>query len=70
MRRTRQEGPVRSRGSREHQYSPYIEEQARSAGRKTKSRKFQQQHFQERKGGARERERERTADGPNLSRFP
>ncbi|GFT40389.1 hypothetical protein TNCV_3115641 [Trichonephila clavipes] len=44
-------GPVRFRGSREHQYSPYIEEQARSASRKTRSRSGQQQYCQERKGG-------------------
>ncbi|GFW45825.1 uncharacterized protein TNCV_4495451 [Trichonephila clavipes] len=53
--RTQQGGPVQARGSREHQYCPYIEEQARSAGRKTRSRSCQQQHCQERKGGANSR---------------
>ncbi|GFY25668.1 uncharacterized protein TNCV_2487881 [Trichonephila clavipes] len=42
--RTQQGGSVRIRGSREYQYSPYIEEQARSAGQKTRSRSGQQQH--------------------------
>ncbi|GFW03839.1 hypothetical protein TNCV_2049551 [Trichonephila clavipes] len=61
--RTQQGGPVRVRGSREHQYSPFIGEQARSEGRKTRSRCGQQHHCQERKGGTRERER---TDGPHL----
>ncbi|GFW73889.1 hypothetical protein TNCV_48781 [Trichonephila clavipes] len=59
--RTQQRGPVRVRRSREYQYSPYIVEQARSAGRKTRSRCGKQQHCEERKGG--------TADGLNLGRF-
>ncbi|GFX31380.1 retrovirus-related Pol polyprotein from transposon 297 [Trichonephila clavipes] len=49
--RTQQGGPVRARGSRKHQYSPYIEEQARSRSRNTRSKSGQQQHCQERKGG-------------------
>ncbi|GFU97132.1 uncharacterized protein TNCV_4642251 [Trichonephila clavipes] len=49
--RTQQRGPVRAR-SREHQYSPYIEEKARSSSRNTRIRSGQQQHCQERKGGA------------------
>ncbi|GFV45631.1 uncharacterized protein TNCV_326231 [Trichonephila clavipes] len=53
--RTQHGGPVRARGSLEHQYSPYIEEQARSAGRKSRSRSGQQQHCQERKGGTNSR---------------
>ncbi|GFV11656.1 uncharacterized protein TNCV_976451 [Trichonephila clavipes] len=48
--RTQQGGLVRVGGSREQQYSPYIEEQARSAGRMTRSRNGQQQYCQERKG--------------------
>ncbi|GFS63332.1 hypothetical protein TNCV_2308671 [Trichonephila clavipes] len=35
--KTQQGEPVRVRGSREPQYSPLIGEQARSAGRKTRS---------------------------------
>ncbi|GFU63932.1 uncharacterized protein TNCV_1939571 [Trichonephila clavipes] len=50
--RTQQGELVRAKGSRDHQYSPYIEEQARLAGRKTRSRSGQQQYCQERKGGA------------------
>ncbi|GFX08873.1 uncharacterized protein TNCV_761611 [Trichonephila clavipes] len=51
--RTQQGGPVRSRGSREKQlYRPYTEEQRSSSSRNTRSRSGQQQHFQERKGGA------------------
>ncbi|GFS72111.1 uncharacterized protein TNCV_3903971 [Trichonephila clavipes] len=53
--KTQQGGPVRARGSREHQYSPYIEEQARSAGRKTRNRSGQLHHCQERKGGTNSR---------------
>ncbi|GFU15826.1 hypothetical protein TNCV_2367771 [Trichonephila clavipes] len=50
--RTQQRGPVRSRGNREQQYSPYDEEQRRSDGRSTRSRRGQQQRCQERTGGA------------------
>ncbi|GFY64024.1 hypothetical protein TNIN_144521 [Trichonephila inaurata madagascariensis] len=51
--RTQQGGPVRSRGSREkQQYRLYAEEQRRSSSRNTRSRSGQQQHCQERKGGA------------------
>ncbi|GFY56588.1 hypothetical protein TNIN_303531 [Trichonephila inaurata madagascariensis] len=50
--RTQQGGPVRSRGSREQQYSPYAKEQRRSDGRSTRSRRGQQQHCQERTKGA------------------
>ncbi|GFX76066.1 hypothetical protein TNCV_3718371 [Trichonephila clavipes] len=46
--KTQQGGPVRARGIREHQYSSYIEKQAISAGRKTRSRSGQQQYCQER----------------------
>ncbi|GFX88830.1 hypothetical protein TNCV_2575371 [Trichonephila clavipes] len=53
--KTQQGGPVRARGSREPQYSPYIIEQARSAGRKTRSRSGEQQNGQERKGGTNSR---------------
>ncbi|GFT65141.1 uncharacterized protein TNCV_698351 [Trichonephila clavipes] len=40
--RTQQGEPVRARRSQEHQYSPYIEEQARSSSRNTRSRSSQQ----------------------------
>ncbi|GFT01950.1 uncharacterized protein TNCV_3056931 [Trichonephila clavipes] len=50
--RTQQGGPVRVRESREHQYSPYIEEQARSSSRNTRNRSSQQQNCQENKGEA------------------
>ncbi|GFX06336.1 uncharacterized protein TNCV_505551 [Trichonephila clavipes] len=51
--RTQQGGLVRSRRSREkQQYSPYAEEQRRSSSRNTRSRRGQQQHCQERTGGA------------------
>ncbi|GFW68237.1 uncharacterized protein TNCV_1881171 [Trichonephila clavipes] len=50
--RTQQGGPVRARRSREHHYSPYIKEQARSSSKNTRSRSSQQQNCQERKGGA------------------
>ncbi|GFW02151.1 uncharacterized protein TNCV_4144171 [Trichonephila clavipes] len=46
-----QGGPVQVR-SRDHQYSLYIEEQARSSSRNTRSRRSQQQNCQKRKGGA------------------
>ncbi|GFS53496.1 hypothetical protein TNCV_4935541 [Trichonephila clavipes] len=46
---TQQGGPVRARKSREHHYSPYIEKQARSSSKKTRSRSSQQQNCQERK---------------------
>ncbi|GFS39637.1 uncharacterized protein TNIN_27131 [Trichonephila inaurata madagascariensis] len=46
--RAQQGGLFRARRSREHQY---IEEQARSSSRNTRSRSGQQQHCQERKGG-------------------
>ncbi|GFX92478.1 uncharacterized protein TNCV_1707541 [Trichonephila clavipes] len=50
--RTQQGGPARARKSREHHCSPYIEEQARSSSKNTRSRSSQQQNCQERKGGA------------------
>ncbi|GFS30665.1 uncharacterized protein TNIN_435701 [Trichonephila inaurata madagascariensis] len=53
--RTQQGGPVRSRGSREHQYCPYAGEQIWSGGRSTRSRRGQQQHCHERTGGANSR---------------
>ncbi|GFV09752.1 uncharacterized protein TNCV_2598071 [Trichonephila clavipes] len=49
---TQQGGPVGDRRIREHQYNPYIEEQAISSSRNTRSRSVQQQHCQERRGGA------------------
>ncbi|GFY55640.1 hypothetical protein TNIN_424231 [Trichonephila inaurata madagascariensis] len=52
--RKQQRGPVRSKENREQQYSPYAEEQRRSGGRSTRSRS-QQQHCQERTGGANSR---------------
>ncbi|GFV06642.1 hypothetical protein TNCV_2949641 [Trichonephila clavipes] len=55
--RTQQGEPVRARGSREHQYSPYIEEQAKSEAEEVNN------------STARKRKAERTADDPNLSRF-
>ncbi|GFV81894.1 uncharacterized protein TNCV_1057811 [Trichonephila clavipes] len=51
--RSQQGGPVRSRRSREkQQYNPYAEEQRRSSSRNARSRRGQQQHCQELKGGA------------------
>ncbi|GFW26079.1 uncharacterized protein TNCV_3308501 [Trichonephila clavipes] len=50
--RTQQGGPVRARKSREHHYSPYIEEQARSSSKNTRSRSSPQHNCQERKGEA------------------
>ncbi|GFT16775.1 uncharacterized protein TNCV_1333861 [Trichonephila clavipes] len=50
--RTQQEEPVRARKSQEHQYSPYIEEQARSSSKNTRSKSSQQQNCQEGKGGS------------------
>ncbi|GFX92729.1 uncharacterized protein TNCV_3180331 [Trichonephila clavipes] len=50
--KTQQRGPVRVRRSQEQQYNPYIEEQARSSSRNTRSRSSQQQNSQKRKGGA------------------
>ncbi|GFV74343.1 uncharacterized protein TNCV_5127861 [Trichonephila clavipes] len=49
--RTQQGEPVRARKSREHHYSPYIEEQTRASSKNTRSRSIQQQNWQERKGG-------------------
>ncbi|GFT98784.1 uncharacterized protein TNCV_3792251 [Trichonephila clavipes] len=49
--RTQQGRPVQARRSREHQYSPYIEEQARPSTKNTRRRSSQQQNCQERKGG-------------------
>ncbi|GFW57411.1 uncharacterized protein TNCV_543241 [Trichonephila clavipes] len=57
--RIQQGGPVRSRGSREkQQYRPYTEEQRGPSNRNTRSRSGQQHHCLERKGGAREREKQ------------
>ncbi|GFS49729.1 hypothetical protein TNIN_278271 [Trichonephila inaurata madagascariensis] len=53
--RTQQGRPVRSRGIREQQYSPYAEEQRRSGGRSTRSRRCQQQNCQEKTGGEKSR---------------
>ncbi|GFU24958.1 uncharacterized protein TNCV_340031 [Trichonephila clavipes] len=50
--RIQQGGPVRVRRSRDHQYRPYIEEQAKSSSRNTRSRSSQQQNCQKRKGEA------------------
>ncbi|GFU25409.1 hypothetical protein TNCV_1488661 [Trichonephila clavipes] len=50
--RIQQGGPVRVRRSRDHQYRPYIEEQAKSSSRNTSSRSSQQQNCQNRKGEA------------------
>ncbi|GFX96771.1 hypothetical protein TNCV_1648061 [Trichonephila clavipes] len=46
--RTQQEGPVQARKSREHHYSPYIEQQARPSSKNTRS--SQQQNCQEKEG--------------------
>ncbi|GFX51004.1 hypothetical protein TNCV_2733551 [Trichonephila clavipes] len=51
--RIQQGGPVRFIGSRaKQQYRPYAEEQRRSNSRNIRSRSGQQQHVEERKGGA------------------
>ncbi|GFY32443.1 uncharacterized protein TNCV_3559511 [Trichonephila clavipes] len=49
---TQQGGPVRATKSREHHYSPYIEEQARSSSENTRSRRSKQHNCKEEKGGA------------------
>ncbi|GFX69473.1 uncharacterized protein TNCV_380421 [Trichonephila clavipes] len=53
--RTHQRGPVRSRGRREQQYTPYSMEQGRSCGLSARSRRAQQQQRQERSGGSNSR---------------
>ncbi|GFX06138.1 uncharacterized protein TNCV_641851 [Trichonephila clavipes] len=50
--KTQQGGPVRVKRSRDHQYSTYSEEQARSSSRNTRSRISKQQNCQKRKGEA------------------
>ncbi|GFW36237.1 hypothetical protein TNCV_4930991 [Trichonephila clavipes] len=49
--RSHQRGPVRSRGRREQQYSPYAVEQGRSCSRSSRSRRAQQQQNQESREG-------------------
>ncbi|GFV77165.1 uncharacterized protein TNCV_7171 [Trichonephila clavipes] len=50
---TQQKADQLEQGNREHQYNPYIEEQAISSSRGIPERRsVQQQHCQERKGGA------------------
>ncbi|GFT08641.1 uncharacterized protein TNCV_662121 [Trichonephila clavipes] len=49
--KTQQGGPVRTRKSREKHYNPYIEEQARSGSKNTRTG-GQQQKCQKKKGGA------------------
>ncbi|GFW56989.1 uncharacterized protein TNCV_3472731 [Trichonephila clavipes] len=39
--KTQQKGPVRARKSREHHYSPYIKEQARSSSKNTRRSSLQ-----------------------------
>ncbi|GFW41266.1 hypothetical protein TNCV_1002591 [Trichonephila clavipes] len=50
--KTQQGGPVRSRKSKEENYSPYIEEQTRSDNRNARRRGDQQRKDQERKGAS------------------
>ncbi|GFW03092.1 uncharacterized protein TNCV_157121 [Trichonephila clavipes] len=49
--KTHQRGPVRAGNSKGKQYSPYIEEEARSGNKNTRRRGNQQQKDQERKEG-------------------
>ncbi|GFW20873.1 uncharacterized protein TNCV_1050941 [Trichonephila clavipes] len=58
--RTQQEGPVRARGSQEHQYSPY----KRRASKVSSSEDQKQRWSTTALSGE-----ERTAEGPNLPRF-